>query len=241
MNMDENSILEILKEQKQMNLKGNLYHITQIQFAYNSNHIEGNTLNEEETRLMYETKSVISNGTSHKIDDLVEMQNHFTLFNYMLSKAEKDVSEELIKEFHKILKSSTTANQKEWFKVGEYKSLPNEVGGKQTIKPENVEFEIQKLLKWYNSIHDKKLEDIVEFHYEFESIHPFQDGNGRVGRMIMFKECLKNNVIPFIVLDEYKAFYYRGLKEYEMEKGYLLDTCLSMQDKYKELIDRLLK
>jgi len=173
--MEKNNILAILKEQKEMQLKGNLYHVTQIQFAYNSNHIEGNTLTEEETRLMYETKTFISDGTSHKIDDFIEMQNHFALFNCMLNKAEETLSEDMIKEFHTILKSSTTDSQKDWFKVGDYKTLPNEVGGRQTARPENVALEIQKLLEWYNAISDVKLEDIIEFHYKFESIHPFQD------------------------------------------------------------------
>lgn len=225
-----------------MNLKGNLYHITQIQFAYNSNHIEGSTLTEDETRLMYETNTLLTETTkSSKLDDIIEMSNHFYLFNYMIDKAEESISENLIKEFHKILKRGTADERLEWFNVGDYKKLPNEVGGNSTSKPENVTKDIKKLLEWYNSVEKVTFEDILEFHYRFESIHPFQDGNGRVGRIIIFKECLKNNIIPFIILDEYKAFYYRGLNKYKTEKGYLKDTCLTMQDKYKELINKLIK
>ena len=173
--MKKDSIVAVLKEQKEMRLKGNLYHITQIQFAYNSNHIEGNTLTEEETRLIYETKTFIADGKSHKIDDFIEMQNHFALFNCMIDKGENLLSEDIIKEFHTVLKSSTTDSQKDWFKVGEYKTLANEVGGKQTTRPENVAIDMKKLLDWYNNISNVRLEDIVEFHYKFESIHPFQD------------------------------------------------------------------
>lgn len=238
------NILNILREQKNMSLKGNLYHITQINFAYNTNHIEGSTLTEEQTRYIYETNTlVLENGdNSTNVDDIIEMSNHFKLVDYMLDIADKTLSEEMIKEFHKILKTGTSDERKSWFNVGEYKALANEVGGNETSKPEAVEKDMKKLLSWYNNLENVTFEDIIKFHSEFEKIHPFQDGNGRVGRIIMFKECLKNNIIPFIILDKDKLFYYRGLKEYQNggEKGYLTDTCLNAQDQYQKLIDRFI-
>lgn len=235
-------ILEILKEQRDMGLKGNLYHVTQIHFAYNTNHIEGNSLTEEQTRYIFETNTLfIEDGQSEtKVDDIIETANHFKLVDYMLDIADVDLSEEMIKEFHKILKAGTSDERKKWFNVGEYKTLENEVGGKNTTSPNDVSKEITKLLNWYNGLKNATIEDIIEFHCKFERIHPFQDGNGRVGRIIMFKECLKNNIIPFIILDKNKAFYYRGLSEYEkgIEKGYLVDTCLDAQDYYKAMIDK---
>ena len=238
-------ILDILKEQKEMNLKGNLYHITQINFAYNTNHIEGSTLTEEQTRYIYETNTLFIeyNNSITKVDDIIETSNHFKLVDYMLNVADMPISENMIKEFHKILKTGTSDERKSWFNVGEYKSLANEVGGQNTSKPEEVEQKMNKLLEWYNSLDKVEFEDIVKFHSEFEKIHPFQDGNGRVGRIIMFKECLKNNIIPFIILDKDKLFYYRGLNEYQNggEKGYLIDTCLNAQDQYQKLIDKFIK
>ena len=234
------NILDILREQKELKLKGNLYHITQIQFAYNTNHIEGSSLTEEQTRFMYETNTLINDAENiSNIDDIVEMVNHFYLFDYMLDTTENTLSEELIKEYHKILKQSTSSERIDWFKIGDYKALKNEVNGKLTTEPDNVHTEIKELILWYNSLEKVTFEDILEFHYRFEAIHPFQDGNGRIGRIIMFKECLKNNITPFIVLDQYKAYYYRGLNEFRNEKGYLIDTCLSMQDKYSEIIKKL--
>lgn len=235
-------ILDILKVQKDMGLKGNLYHITQINFAYNTNHIEGSTLTEEQTRYIFETNTLyIENGqTETRVDDIIETSNHFKLFDYMLDIADESLSENMIKEFHKLLKTGTSDERKSWFNVGEYKTLENEVGGKITTSPKDVANEITKLLNWYNTLTNITIENIIEFHYKFERIHPFQDGNGRVGRIIMFKECLKNNITPFIILDKYKFFYYRGLSEYEkgIEKGYLIDTCLDAQDKYQALIDK---
>lgn len=235
-------ILDILKEQKDMGLKGNLYHITQINFAYNTNHIEGSTLTEEQTRYIFETNTLyIENGqTETRVDDIIETSNHFKLFDYMLDIADESLSENMIKEFHKLLKTGTSDERKSWFNVGEYKSLENEVGGKIITSPKDVANEITKLLNWYNTLTNITIENIIEFHYKFERIHPFQDGNGRVGRIIIFKECLKNNITPFIILDKYKFFYYRGLSEYEKgtEKGYLIDTCLDAQDKYQALIDK---
>ena len=237
--MDKN-ILDTLREQKQLKLKGNLYHITQIKFAYNTNHIEGSTLTEDQTRFMYETNTLINEvDKATNIDDIVETANHFYLFDYMLDTVENSLSEELIKEYHKLLKRGSSSERLDWFKVGDYKTLKNEVSGNVTTLPENVHAEMKEFIIWYNSLGKVFFDDILEFHYRFESIHPFQDGNGRIGRIIMFKECLKNNIVPFIVMDEYKAYYYRGLKEFRNEKGYLTDTCLLMQDKYKEIITKL--
>ncbi len=238
------TILNILREQKEMGLKGNLYHITQINFAYNTNHIEGSTLTEEQTRYIYETNTLVledGNNTTN-VDDIIETSNHFKLVDYMIEVADKTLSDDMIKEFHKILKTGTSDERKTWFNVGEYKSLANEVGGNETSKPEDVEENMRDLLLWYNLLENVKFEDIVKFHSEFEKIHPFQDGNGRVGRIIMFKECLKNNIVPFIILDKDKLFYYRGLNEYQhgCEKGYLIDTCLNAQDQYQKLIEKFI-
>ena len=239
-----NNILNILREQKEMRLKGNLYHITQVDFAYNTNHIEGSTLTEEQTRNIFETNTLIlEDGKSvTKVDDIIETSNHFKLVDYMLDFADKVLTEDMIKEFHKILKTGTSDERKSWFKVGDYKTLENEVAGNSTTSPKDVSNEINKLLNWYNSLKNVTFEDIIKFHSEFEKIHPFQDGNGRVGRIIMFKECLKNNIVPFIILDKDKLFYYRGLKEYQHggEKGYLTDTCLNAQDQYQKLIDKFI-
>ena len=238
------NILEVLREQKEMKLKGNLYHNTQIIFAYNTNHIEGSKLTEDQTRHIYETNTFLAEKeTITDIDDIIETSNHFKLVDYMLNQAEKELTEEMIKEFHKILKEGTSDSRKEWFKVGEYKKLPNEAGSMKTTQPKYVQRDMTKLIEWYNSLKQITIKEIIEFHARFERIHPFQDGNGRVGRIIIFKECLKNNIIPFIILDEDKIFYYRGLKEYQnkTEKGYLIDTCLNAQDQYTALIEYYLK
>lgn len=233
------NILAILREQKNMKLKGNLYHNTQISFAYNTNHIEGSKLTEDQTRYIYETNTLLaSKDTIIDIDDILETANHFKLVDYMLDIADKKLTEKMIKEFHKILKEGTSDSIKEWFIVGDYKKLPNEVGSLKTTEPKNVERDMKKLLEWYNSINQITIKEIIEFHAKFEKIHPFQDGNGRIGRIIAFKECLKNNIVPFIILDNEKLFYYRGLNEYQSnkEKGYLIDTCLNAQDQYIEMI-----
>lgn len=236
------NVLEVLREQKEMGLKGNLYHNTQIMFSYNTNHIEGSKLTEEQTRYIFETNTVLfEGGTVASVDDILETANHFKLVDYMLDVADKELTEEMIKEFHKILKEGTSDSRKDWFNVGDYKKLANEAGNMKTTLPKNVQKDMIKLMQWYNSLGKVKIEDIIEFHYRFECIHPFQDGNGRVGRIIMFKECLKNNIIPFIILDKDKLFYYRGLKEYKSEKGYLIDTCLNAQDQYVRLIEYFLK
>lgn len=230
-------LLKQLIEEKGIKLKGGIYHQIQINFAYNSNHIEGSRLSEDQTRYIYETHSIISNKEeSISINDVNETLNHFRCFDYILENV-NILTEELIKEIHKILKTNTLDSLQDWFKVGEYKLRPNTVGGKRTTPPSKVKGEMRKLLKEYNEKENITFDDIIEFHYNFESIHPFQDGNGRVGRLIMFKECLRNNIVPFIIDEKYKAFYYRGLKEFEYEKGYLIDTCLSAQNKFKELLD----
>ena len=237
------NVLDILREQKEMKLKGNLYHQTQVSFAYNTNHIEGSTLTEEQTRYIFETNTILFEGdTIAKVDDILETANHFKLVDYMLDVADKKLTEKLIKEFHKILKDSTSDSRVEWFNVGEYKQRVNTIGnGIKTSSPNNVEKDMAKLMDWYNSIKHVSIKDIIDFHYRFESIHPFQDGNGRIGRIIMFKECLKNNIIPFIIKDLDKLFYYRGLKEYKNEKGYLTDMCLNAQDQYIKTIKYYLK
>lgn len=233
-----NAIYKCLVDEKERGYKGGLYHLTQIKFAYNSNHIEGSKLTEDQTRYIYETNTILPNGNeSISVNDITETVNHFALFDYMLVTAKDELTENFIKESHRFIKRGTSDERIKWFKVGDYKIMPNQVGLIETTAPEQVEHEIQKLLERYNAIQNKKLEDIVDFHFHFESIHPFQDGNGRVGRMIMFKECLQNDIVPFIITDELKAFYYRGLSEYQREKGYLLDTCLSAQDNYKQYLE----
>ncbi len=238
------NVLDILREQKNMKLKGNLYHNTQITFAYNTNHIEGSKLTEDQTRYIYETNTLLAEkDTITDLDDVIETANHFKLVDYMLEIADKKLTEKMIKEFHKILKEGTSDSRKDWFIVGDYKKLPNEVGGLKTTEPKNVERDMKKLLEWYESLKQKTINEIIEFHSKFEKIHPFQDGNGRVGRIIAFKECLKNNIVPFIILDKDKLFYYRGLNQYQTnkEKGYLIDTCLNAQDQYLGMIKYFLK
>ena len=237
-------VLNALREQKEMKLKGNLYHNVQIMFAYNTNHIEGSRLTEDQTRFIFETNTVMFGENSlARVDDILETSNHFKLFDYMLDIADKKLTENMIKKFHKILKEGTMDSTKEWFNVGEYKKLPNEVGDMKTTSPKQTPTEMKKLMQWYNSLANISIKEIIEFHARFEKIHPFQDGNGRIGRIIAFKECLKNNIIPFIILDRDKIFYYRGLKEYQnkREKGFLIDTCLNAQDMFKSMIEYYLK
>ncbi len=233
------TILEIFLQEKNDQTKGGLYHQTQIKLSFNTNRIEGSKLSEEQTRYIYETNTLFTEEgmETANVDDILETVNHFSCFDYMLGIAKEELSEEHIKKFHEILKVNTSDSRKDWFNVGAYKSRANIVGGIETCPPENVSTEMAQLLSEYNKKTKISLEDIVDFHFKFERIHPFQDGNGRVGRLIMFKECLKNNIVPFIIEDEYKFFYYRGLSEYLNTKGYLLDTCLSAQDKYKAILD----
>lgn len=236
------NVLELLREQKEMGLKGNLYHNTQVIFAYNTNHIEGSKLTEDQTRYIFETNTILfENQTVASVDDILETANHFKLVDYMIDLAEEKLTEEIIKEFHKILKEGTSDSRKEWFNVGEYKKLANEAGGMKTSSPKQTPKDMQKLMEWYNSLKEISIKEIIEFHYGFERIHPFQDGNGRVGRIIAFKECLKNDIVPFIILDKNKLFYYKGLKEYKNEKGFLIDTCLNAQDQYVKLIEYYLR
>ena len=243
-NISKYNILDILREQKNMKLKGNLYHNTQITFAYNTNHIEGSKLTEDQTRYIYETNTLLAEKDSvTDLDDILETANHFKLVDYMLDIADKKLTENMIKEFHRILKEGTSDGRKDWFVVGDYKKLSNEVGGLKTTEPKNVERDMKKLLEWYDSLEQVTIKEIIEFHAKFEKIHPFQDGNGRVGRIIAFKECLKNNIVPFIILDKDKLFYYRGLNQYQnnKEKGFLIDTCLNAQDQYTEMLKYYLK
>lgn len=235
--MTEQKLLKMLKEEKEMKLKGGLYHLTQIKLAYNSNRIEGSKLSEDQTRYIYETNTIgMEKDKTINIDDVIETVNHFQCFDYMLDCAEDILSETIIKNFHKILKNNTSDGRKEWFHVGDYKEKPNMVGDSKTTPPSKVKSEMTKLLFDYNAKDAISFADIIEFHYAFEVIHPFQDGNGRVGRLILFKECLKHGITPFIIDNEHKQFYYRGLKEYKSEKGYLTETCLSAQDEYIEMM-----
>lgn len=233
----EMPLLVALRKEKEAKLKGGIYHRTQIDLTYNSNHIEGSRLTHEQTRYIYETNTIGVTNENIRVDDILESVNHFRCIDFIIERADECLSEQLIKEIHRILKNGTSDSNKEWFAVGDYKRLPNEVAGQETTLPENVAREIRALLKEYNSIKRKSFEDIIDFHQRFEAIHPFQDGNGRVGRLIMFKECLANGHVPFIITDELKLFYYRGLQEWVRVHGYLLDTCLTAQDCYKALLD----
>ena len=233
----EINLLSRLQEEKSIKLKGGIYHQTQIKLAYNSNHIEGSRLTEEQTRYIYETNTIGFEKTPANIDDIIEAVNHFQCFDYMLDCANDVLTEDTIKTMHKILKSNTSDSRLEWFNVGEYKSQPNMVADMTTASPDEVGKEMKKLISEYQKISNVTFKDILNFHVRFERIHPFQDGNGRVGRLIMFKECLKYNIVPFIIDEQHKLFYYRGLREWNNEKGYLTDTCLSAQDNYKVLLD----
>lgn len=235
--ISKNNLLCQMREEKKIKLKGGIYHQTQVKFAYNSNHIEGSRLTEEQTRYIYETNTIESENEPANIDDIIETVNHFQCFDYIIDCAEDILTEDIIKKLHLILKSNTSDSRLEWFNIGDYKLRSNIVGDSKTTPPEKVRSELQKLLLEYQNKTNITLDDLIEFHYYFEKIHPFQDGNGRVGRLIIFKECLKYNIVPFIIDESYKMYYYRGLKEFEREKGYLIGTCLSAQDVYKELLE----
>ena len=230
-------LLRILREQKGMGLKGGIYHKTQIDLTYNSNHMEGNLLTHEQTRYIFETNTIGLSGGAVNVDDIIETTNHFRCIDWVIDHAEEPLTEDLIKGLHAMLKSGTSDSRKEWFAVGDYKRLPNEVGGHETCLPADVHSCMEQLLDVYHSKGAKSLEDIIDFHVRFETIHPFQDGNGRVGRLLMFKECLANCQVPFIITDELKMFYYRGLQEWPRTRGYLMDTCLTAQDLYKQVMD----
>jgi len=231
------TLLEILQEEKSSGYSGGIYHKTQIELTYNSNHIEGSSLTHEQTRYIFETNTIGTETGSINVDDVIETANHFRLVSLIIDNAKSVLTEEFIKQLHLILKTGTNASRKEWFTVGDYKKLPNEVGGRNTVIPEEVSDKMKELLNKYNAKEKINFEDILDFHVKFEKIHPFQDGNGRVGRLIMFKECLKHNIVPFIIEDDLKMFYYRGLTEWKTEKGYLRDTCLTAQDRYKAYLD----
>ena len=230
-------LLKRLREEKDGSASGGIYHRTQIDLTYNSNHIEGSRLTHEQTRFIFETNTVGITDESVNVDDIVETSNHFRCIDLIIDRAEEKLSESFIKEIHRILKTGTSDSRKSWFNVGDYKKLPNEVGGNATCPPEEVHARMKALLAAYNAKSFKSLEDIIDFHQKFEAIHPFQDGNGRVGRLVLFKECLANQIVPFIITEELKFFYYRGLKEWGHVNGYLTDTCLSAQDNYKALLD----
>lgn len=231
------TLLDILKNEKRNHYSGGIYHKTQIDLTYNSNHIEGSRLTHDQTRYIFETNTVGIENEVLNVDDIIETANHFRCIDKIIDCATMVLTEKFIKELHFILKTGTSDSRKDWFVVGDYKKMPNEVGALSTALPEEVADKMEDLLVKYHSKEEKTLEDILEFHVRFEKIHPFQDGNGRVGRLIVFKECLKYNIVPFIIEDNLKLFYYRGLKEWNSEKGYLMDTCLTAQDKYKAYLD----
>ena len=233
----ENNLLAFLKREKDASLKGGIYHKIQIDLTYNSNHIEGSRLSHDQTRFIFETKTLGITDDAVKVDDIVETVNHFRCIDLAIEGANTKLSESFIKQLHYILKTGTTDAMKSWFKVGDYKMIENEVGGSETVRPEDVATEMKALLADYNSKSEITFDDILNFHVRFELIHPFQDGNGRVGRLIMFKECLKHNIVPFIITEELKMFYNRGIKEWKNERGYLRDTCLTGQDAMKISLD----
>ena len=231
------TLLDILQEQKKTHYAGGIYHKTQIDLTYNSNHMEGSRLTHEQTRYIFETNTIGLEKEVINVDDVIETANHFRCIDLIIDNAKTTLTEKFIKELHFTLKTGTSDSRKDWFAIGAYKKLPNEVGGMETTLPEEVDVKMQALLAEYNAKTTKTFEDILDFHVKFERIHPFQDGNGRVGRLIMFKECLKHNIVPFIIEDNLKLFYYRGLKEWHKEKGYLTDTYLTAQDRFKAYLD----
>lgn len=235
--VEPKNLLEFLRAEKNGGVKGGIYHKVQIELTYNSNHIEGSRLTHDQTRYIYETNTIGIESATVNVDDIMETANHFRCIDMVIEQVNQPLSEAFIKALHRTLVSGTSNARKNWFAVGEYKKFPNEVGGRDTVLPEDVPAHMKELLRTYNAVKEKSLEEIIEFHYRFESIHPFQDGNGRVGRLILFKECLRNNVVPFIIDDDLKLFYYRGLKEWKNERGFLTDTCLAAQDKFKAYLN----
>lgn len=231
------TLLAILQEEKASKYSGGIYHKTQIDLTYNSNHMEGSRLTHDQTRFIFETNTIGIENEVVNVDDIIETTNHFRCIDMIIDHVKTELNEKFIKELHFILKSGTSDSKKDWFAVGDYKKFPNEVGNMKTPLPEEVDNLMKDLLKEYNSKKEKTFEDILDFHVQFERIHPFQDGNGRIGRLIMSKECLKYNIVPFIIEDNLKMFYYRGLKEWNNERAYLVDTCLTAQDKYKAYLD----
>ena len=233
--ISDNLLLQTLRDEKSIRMPGGLYHELQVRMTYNSNHIEGSKLSEDQTRLIFETNTVdVGEGIS--VDDIIETVNHFRAIDYVIDHAEESLTEDIIKELHRILKQSTKDSTLSWFAVGDYKKRANVVGGRETAKPKDVPARMKALLSDYESLDAVSIENVIEFHYNFERIHPFQDGNGRVGRLIALKECLRHGIVPFIIEDSKKMFYYRGLSEWESERGYLTDTCLDSQDTFKKLL-----
>ena len=234
---NQRTLLNALREEKAGQVKGGIYHKVQVELTYNSNHIEGSRLTRDQTRYIYETNTIgMENGVLN-VDDIVETANHFQCIDLIIDHAEQPLTEDFIKLLHRILKTGTSDSRKDWFAVGEYKKLPNEVGGRSTTPPEQVAEKMRERLRQYVQKDQPTLKDLIDFHYQFECIHPFQDGNGRVGRLLLFKECLRCDIVPFIIDDELKLFYYRGLHEWKTEPGYLMDTCLTAQDKFKAYLD----
>lgn len=236
-NKQSKTLLNILKEEKTNKISGGIYHKIQIELTYNSNHMEGSRLTHDQTRYIFETNTIGLVSGPLNVDDIIEASNHFRCIDKIIDHANFPLSEKFIKELHFILKNGTGDSRKDWFAVGNYKKLPNEVGGRATTLPEEVGDQMKALLREYHTVKEKTLEDILEFHVRFERIHPFQDGNGRIGRLIVLKECLKHNIVPFIIEEQLKIYYYRGLKEWDYEKGYLMNTCLTAQDKFKQYLD----
>ena len=231
------TLLDVLKAEKAAKLSGGIYHKIQIELTYNSNHIEGSRLTHDQTRDIFETNTIGLEGAAVKVDDIVETANHFKCIDLVIENAKKPITEAFIKELHRTLKNGTTDARQEWFAVGDYKRRPNTVGDLETTQPEEVAVKMKKLLAEYNTKQEKSFDALLDFHYRFERIHPFQDGNGRIGRLLLFKDCLKYNIVPFIIGEDLKLFYYRGLKEWENERGYLRDTCLAAQDQFKRYLD----
>lgn len=231
------TLLEVLQTEKESRLSGGIYHKVQIDFTYNSNHMEGSRLTHDQTRYIFETNTIGVHETTLNVDDIVETANHFRCIDLIIERAGSIVSETLIKQLHAMLKNGTSDSRKDWFAVGDYKKMPNEVGGKVTALPKEVPAKMKELVAAYNAKQEKTFDELLDFHYRFECLHPFQDGNGRIGRLLLFKECLRYNIVPFIIDEELKMFYYRGLKEWQNERGFLRDTCLAAQDKFKASLD----
>ena len=234
---EHSPLLLALREQMESKMRGGIYHRTQIDLTYNSNHIEGSRLSKEQTRYIYETNTIGVTDEAVSVDDIIETTNHFRCIDFVIEHAEEPLTEEMIKRLHALLKAGTSDADRPWFAVGEYKQLPNEVGGKETAAPEDVPAAMRALLQEYTCKRRVSLEEILDFHYRLEMIHPFQDGNGRIGRLIIFKECLAHHIVPFIITEELKMYYYRGLDRWEEVRGYLLDTCLTAQDRYRAILD----
>lgn len=234
---NKNYLLDALKKEKKNAIKGGIYDKLQVDFSYNSNHIEGNKLNYELCKYIYETNSIASKSEALDIDDLLEVINHFSCIDMTIENAKKPLSESFIKSLHRTFKNGSSDTRTDGFRAGEYKKFPNEVAGKETTSPKEVKIYMKSLINEYNTTKEKTLDDILDFHYRFEMIHPFADGNGRVGRLIIFKECLRNNIVPFIIYEDFKAFYYRGLDNWEKNRGYLRDTCTSAQESFKKYLD----